>query len=73
MQLTVATYGEAVSELTRVVSKSEDSDEQQTSENLGSVAKYFQNLASFVTKLENIDERVSFETANVYYTMHALI
>ena len=49
MQLTPENFEEAVSNLTSIVAQSEDSQADQTSENLDRVANYFNNLATFVT------------------------
>lgn len=59
LQLTVENFEEAVSDLTNVIAQSENSKAQQTSENLGTVANYFENLATFLTSSDiNIDSNV---------------
>lgn len=62
LQLTVDNYVEAVSKLTATIEQSTSSEDQQTSENLGTVADYFDNLANFVAESNvNIDSTVSYD------------
>ena len=60
VQLTAENFEEAVSNLTSIVAQSENNQAEQTSENLDTVANYFNNLERFVTSSNvKIDSNVS--------------
>ena len=62
IQLTVETYAEAVSMLSKALSDTEDADIEQNEVILGAVADYFNELATFVTDINvTINATVSYD------------